>query len=128
MGTSKRRVFLKSASRVHFRRPLEHLSRPHIARDIGLRSWPIFSPKNSQKLTKIHKNSQKLTKIPKTLDLLFSGWKIATDMIKGSTKIYSGAQVQPCPLFYHFPTASYRKLAKHFPDSRKFEIWLIFGK
>ena len=38
-------------------------------------------------------------------------------MIKGSTKIYSGARVQPCPLFYHLPTASYRKLAKHFPDS-----------
>ena len=63
--TSKRRVFLKSASRVHFRRPLEHLSRPHIARDIGLRSWPIFGPKNWQKFTKIDKNWQKFTKIDK---------------------------------------------------------------
>ena len=61
--TSKRRVFLKSASRVHFRRPLEHLSRPHIAQDIGLRSWPIFGSKNWQKLTKIDK----------TLHPLFSG-------------------------------------------------------
>ena len=53
---------------------------------------------------------------------------MATDMIKGSMKIYFEVRVQPYPLFYHFPTASYRKLAKHFPDSRKFEILLIFGK
>ena len=71
---------MKSASQADFRRPLEHLSRPHIARDIGLRSWAIIwfqkftkIHKNSQKLTKIDKNSQNLTKIPKTLHLLFSG-------------------------------------------------------
>ena len=32
-----------------------------IARDIGLRSWPIFSSQNWQKFTKVDKNSQKLT-------------------------------------------------------------------
>ena len=88
MTYKKRSIFLKSASPADFLRPLAHLSRPYTTEIEAFEVRQYLVPEIDKKL-------QKLTKIDKTLDLLFSGQKMATDIIKGSTKIYFEARVQP---------------------------------